>query len=75
MTCTARSVINTQRLGNALRFWDESTRGAKNLCDAVVAHFFRCPTDRYRAHSTPKPGHIAKSPCSGYFVLKCFKVK
>ena len=51
------------RQRNVLRFWRESTRDTKNVCDTVVAHFLGCPTDRFRAHFTPKSGHIALSPC------------
>ena len=52
--------MNAQRLGNALRFWETSTRSAKNLCDAVVAHFFGVP-----ARLLPRAFHPkARSHCS-----------
>jgi hypothetical protein len=47
-----------------MRFWRESSaRPGENLCDTVVANFLLLIGDRYRARFTPKPGHIALSPC------------
>ena len=45
-----------------VRFWGESTREDEKICATRWSLIFCSAPPLYRAHSAPKPGHIALSP-------------
>jgi hypothetical protein len=51
-------------LGNVLRFRGENTREIEKSVKLSLGDFLLCPTGRFRAPFTAKPGHISQSPRS-----------
>ena len=52
-----------------VRFWCESTRDTKNVCDTVVAHFLLFPPDELpRAFPTKARSHFPITALGSFFV-------
>ena len=55
-----------QRQRNVLRFYRESTRDSKNVCDTVVAHFFKVTDKSFpRAFHAKARSHSAAAVPGG----------
>ena len=54
-----------------VRFWCESTRDTKNVCDTVVAHFLLLPPDELpRTFPTKARSHFPITALNGVFVQR-----